>query len=212
MVYGRRVAGRELTLEASGALLDASLVMRDRETDSWWSLMSSSAIGGELEGTRLPELPAGEKTSWKEWRARHPDTLVLSVGGREHVSENAYDTYFASERTFRGITVKDRRLPAREPVFTFRLGGRPYAAAHSAFEGGKLFEIDGARILLYRPSGASPFESTKAVLVEGAADGGPEDPLRLLARAERGDLERLPGFDTFWYTWVAVNPETRLLE
>ena len=34
MVYGRNVAGTELNFEASGALLDASLVMRDRETDS----------------------------------------------------------------------------------------------------------------------------------------------------------------------------------
>ena len=38
----------ELNFEASGALLDASLVMRDRETDSWWSIMTSDAIGGDL--------------------------------------------------------------------------------------------------------------------------------------------------------------------
>ena len=30
--------------------MDASLVMRDRETDSWWSIMTSDAIGGELDG------------------------------------------------------------------------------------------------------------------------------------------------------------------
>ena len=27
-----------------------------------------------------------------------------------------------------------------------------------------------------------------------------------------GEIERLGGFDTFWYTWSLNNPETRLLE
>ena len=65
MVYGRTVGERTLDLEPSGALLSASLVMRDRQTDSWWSIMTSKAIGGPLEGTALPELPVGEKTTWK---------------------------------------------------------------------------------------------------------------------------------------------------
>ena len=84
MVYGRKHGDQELNFEASGALLDASLVMRDRETDSWWSIMTSDAIGGELEGDELEELPLGEKSTWKDWVARHPQTLVLSVEGREH--------------------------------------------------------------------------------------------------------------------------------
>ena len=61
MVYGRKVGERELNFEASGALMSASLVMRDRETDSWWSIMTSDAIGGQLDGADLEELPYGEK-------------------------------------------------------------------------------------------------------------------------------------------------------
>ena len=80
--------------------MDASLVMRDRETDSWWSIMTSDAIGGELDGTDLVELPRGEKVTWKDWRGRHPGTLVLSVEGEEHVENNPYDNYFTSESTF----------------------------------------------------------------------------------------------------------------
>ncbi len=47
--------------------MEASLVMRDRETDSWWSIMTSTAIGGAMAGADLVELPLGEKTTWRSW-------------------------------------------------------------------------------------------------------------------------------------------------
>lgn len=215
MVYGRNVAGRTLDFEASGALLAASLVMRDRETDSWWSIMSSEAIGGPLEGTRLPELPVGEKTTWGEWREKHPETRVLSVEGKEHLPTNPYEKYFTSEGTFRDAEPADDRLPAKESIFTFHLGGEPWAVPHRSFAGGEVFDLPGEEreLLLFREEGASVYASTEAWLVAPGAAG--EDPRleRLLAAARAGEsgFERLEGFDTFWYTWVGVNEETRLL-
>ena len=38
--------------------------MRDRETDSWWSIMTGEAIGGELQGAPLDELTNWEKARW----------------------------------------------------------------------------------------------------------------------------------------------------
>ena len=96
-MYDREFGDRELNFEASGALWQAALVMRDRETDSWWSIMTSQAIGGDLEGADLVELPYSEKVTWAEWRARYPDSLVLSVEGRQHEPKNRYDNYFASD-------------------------------------------------------------------------------------------------------------------
>ena len=207
---------RELSFEPSGALEMASLVMRDRETNSWWSIMSSKAIGGELVGTDLQELPVGEKATWADWRTRHPNTLVLSIDGLEHVDSNPYDSYFGDGGTFRGIEVADDRLPPKAPIFGFRLNGRPVAIAHDRIEGGRLVEIDGLpgkNVLFHRPPGASVFQSTVAVSFPvGAVEES--DPAVLLARIEDGTLngaERLEGFDTFWYTWVLVNPSTRLL-
>ena len=92
-MYGRSHDGQDLNFEASGALESASLVMRDRETDSWWSLMSSQAIGGELDGSGLDEMVASEKAQWSDGVSRHPDTLVLSVDGVEHGESNRYDNY-----------------------------------------------------------------------------------------------------------------------
>lgn len=214
-MYGRKVAGRELNFEPSGALLEASLVMRDRETDSWWSIMSSDSIGGELEGTDLEELPLGEKVQWKDWRARHPDTLVLSVDGVEHERNNPYDNYFSSDGTFRGLHVDDDRLPPKEPIYAFFHDASAFAIAHARFEGGRLFELGGAagkHLLVHRPPGASVFASSAAWFVDAEAAQGKEVEA-LLAAARRGSegFDPVGGFDTYWYTWVAVNPQSRLL-
>lgn len=216
-MYDRSVAGRELNFEASGALLDAALVMRDRETDSWWSIMTSDAIGGLLEGADLEELPVGTKTTWGAWRAAHPDTKVLSIEGAEHVANNPYDNYFTSEETFRGLEVDDDRLPAKEPVYTFRLDGEPYAAPHDAFEGGRVFplgdEAGGRAVFLHRPEGAHVFASTEGWLLpaDKAAELGSPEAVRRWLDGNPPAAEKLAGFDTYWYTWVAVNEGSTLL-
>ncbi|MCP4203166.1 MAG: DUF3179 domain-containing protein [bacterium] len=215
VVYDRDVSSKTLNFEASGALMNASLVMRDRETDSWWSIMTSSAIGGELDGAELDELPVGEKTTWRDWRERYPETTVLSVDGQEHRLNNPYDNYFSSDKTFRDLQIADERLEPKTPVFSFWLEGRTYAAPHSAFEGGRLFGLPGdpsRKVLLYRDTGASIFASTRAWTVDSdyaAATG--LDKLIAAARQTTVAGRPLEGFDTFWYSWISVNSDSKLL-
>ncbi len=189
--------------------------MRDRETDSWWSIMTSTAIGGELEGSELVELPVSRKATWREWSAAHPDTLVLSVDGREHVAENPYDRYFASDGTFRDLEIDDDRLPPKAPIYSFFLDGEAYAVPHAAYQGGRLFTLDGGRkLFLYREPGAPMFASSRAWIVQPPALSGIDDPaeiLRLLEDPEAQSSGEVGGFDTFWYSWVAINGGTRLL-
>lgn len=213
MVYGRNVAGKTLQFEASGALKDSALVMRDRETDSWWSIMTSEAIGGELAGSEIPELAAaGEKTTWADWVERHPDSLVLSVDGIEHVENNPYDQYFTSEGTFRGAEVADDRLPPKEPVYTFERHKMPFAVPHDAIEGGAVFEVGDRKAFFHRPEGAPVFASTDAWLLPEGADAAGDGLLERLRAGELRGAEPLGGFDTYWYTWVAQNEDTRLLQ
>lgn len=101
-MYGREYDGKELRFEPSGGLIHSSLVMQDKETDTYWSLMEGRALAGELEGTPLVELPAGEKTTWGDWVARYPESLVLSVDGFEHDEIDPYENYFDSSEGFRG--------------------------------------------------------------------------------------------------------------
>ena len=214
-MYDRNVKGKTLHFEASGALLDASLVMRDRETDSWWSIMTSDAIGGSLKQTRLVEQPWGTKVQWRDWKKAHPSTQVLSVNGQEHIENNPYDNYFASEDTFRNHTVSDSRLAPKAAIYSFHHQGQPYAVPHSRFEGkGRVFLLEdksGNAVLLHRPRGASFYASSTALLVPAQLAGTPAK--ELLERHSRGEIELDPigGFDTYWYTWIAVNKNSLLL-
>jgi hypothetical protein len=65
------------TLGTTGRLYENNLVFYTRTTDDWYSQMLSVIIKGETLGENLPLLPVVE-TTWKSWKALHPDTEVLS--------------------------------------------------------------------------------------------------------------------------------------
>ncbi len=75
-MYARKVGEKTLTLGVSGNLWKDVLVLYDRETDSLWTQMSGDAIDGPLKGESLQEIPS-EMSTWAEWKARHPNTVVL---------------------------------------------------------------------------------------------------------------------------------------
>jgi len=222
VVYGREYGNDELQFEASGGLMYAALVMQDKETDTYWSIMSGDAVAGKLKGRKLEELPVSVKTRWKDWVAAHPDTVVLSVEGVEHPPLNPYERYFESEDGFRGIEAEDDRLPTKAPVYAFRFGDSPYAVPYSAFEGGAIFELGDSTAFLYRPQGASIFESSVAFVTDDSleardgvwrtVDGATFDAAMgefVGTGAEK--MRRLEGFDTFWYSWSLTNPSTAVL-
>jgi hypothetical protein len=191
--------------------------MRDRETDSWWAIMSGEAIGGPYEGQRLRETALGEKVRWADWYSRHPDTKVLAV---THLTENSYEGYFDSERTFRGADPEDDRLPPKTPIFAFRIDRQPFAVDLSRLEGGRLLDIETAsgnktQVFLFRRPGADLLESTRAWRIDGdlaiPMDGAREVVEATVVRGE-GDVTPLPGFDTYWYSWIPQNRTTKLLE
>jgi hypothetical protein len=76
VVYDRTVNGQTLTFGMSGKLADDALVMYDRETESEWKQTTGTAIGGDLEGTRLSML-SSPMVSWERFTTDHPDGVVL---------------------------------------------------------------------------------------------------------------------------------------
>ncbi len=220
-MYGRRYRDRDLHFEASGGLIDSALVMQDRETDSYWSLMKGRALAGDYAGTVLRELPVGERTRWRDWLRSHPDTLVLSVGGVEHVRQDPYARYFEDRRGFRGQRARDRRLETKAPVYAFERAGVSYAAPHAILEGGHVARLeDGQWALLYRRPGAKISDSTFAYVSDLGFDHQDDGWVDLAtgarfeaepARFPDGQVARLGGFDTFWYTWSLSHRDTTLL-
>lgn len=108
-MYARTVGSRELTFGVSGMLWRENLVMYDRQTDSWWAQAMGEAIHGELKGTSLEIFPS-QMMTWKEWRARHPDTLVLQKPSGNRAMRDSYATYHASDRI--GVTGFTRQRAA----------------------------------------------------------------------------------------------------
>jgi len=228
-VYDRNYEGKTLNFEASGGLMNASLVMRDQQTDSYWSIMSGKAEGGELNGTALVELPLSEKMTWAEWFAKHPDTLVLSVtrqtpdGGMVTLQDpgtDVYGSYFAAEKGYRGAAAVDTRLQTKDQIHAFLHDGLAYAIDLRGVVGGKVFELhDGVSVFIFRGASDQMFRGSAAFLSRSGFERRGGSWLELTTGAEFdvtnrdfGDagVERLNGFDTFWYTWSLTHPETKL--
>ena len=222
MVYGRSYKGEELRFEPSGGLLHASLILQDKETDTYWSIMEGEALAGELRGTSLVELASGVKARWSDWRALHPDTLVLSVDGVEHQETSPYDNYFRSDRGFRGAEASDPRMTTKAPVYAFRLADRAYAVPFEAIAGGATFAVGARAVFLFRDPEAALFESTAGFLADGPfthRDGRWRPPGGAVFDREAGTFlggegsapVRLEGFDTFWFNWSMTHPDTAVL-
>ncbi len=204
--------------------MNASLVMRDFETDSYWAIMQGKSIAGEFKGTLLKELPFGKKAMWKDWLKEYPNTVVLSVNGQED-GRHDYQRYFSSPEGFRGSVAKDTRLRTKEPIFTFHWQEQSYAIPHSAIEGGKAFDLGEIKLFLYRPKGAAIFHSTTVYQSAGSSFNNVDgvwihDKSNCKFNLENERFEgneaacpqRFEGFDTFWYNWSLNNPETKLLQ
>ena len=71
--------------------------MYDRQTESLWLQVKQKAVTGLLTGTRLTKLPS-TITSWKKWRKRYSETMVLSrdTGYRRDYENDPYADYYKS--------------------------------------------------------------------------------------------------------------------
>ncbi len=79
LVFSRQIEGFPvpLTFGVSGKLLNNTLVMYDRQTESLWSQLYGAAIDGSLVDSRLSFF-SSTLIEWQTWREQHPNTLVLS--------------------------------------------------------------------------------------------------------------------------------------
>lgn len=223
-MYSRSVAGTVCSFEASGGLINGSLVMQDRETDTYWELMKSEGIAGPLRGKHLTKLPA-LKTQWSDWEKSHPKTLVLSVNGREDISRNPYANYFKSSKGFRGLRAADERLATKAPLLALTHEGLHLAIPHAHVTGGGVLALPdkGGSLFAHRPAGASVFRSTRAYFVRGKVErregtwvhvpsGARFDTEREEWSPGKGPAPRpLNGMDTFWVTWSLAHPKTLVL-
>ena len=106
LAYDPQANGRRYTFGVSGLLYQQNLLFFDHETESLWSQIRGQSIAGPLAGTSLPLLPV-IMTTWRSWRAEHPQTLVLSfkTGYKRDYSADPYRDFALDRRMALVISV-----------------------------------------------------------------------------------------------------------
>jgi hypothetical protein len=190
---GQRVLVTYCPLCLSGKLWNSNLVMYDRKTDSMWSQVLGEAIVGEMTGTRLKVL-ASDQMRFGEWRKLNPTGEVLSrdTGTTRFYGQDPYGDYYTTPGTFFPVNAEDDRLEQKDFILGIVVNGKAKAYWPEAIK--KAGEIEDL------------FES-KIIIVRYESD---IDAVRLFEKKSSGVLERINPFPTFWFSWVAVHPNTEL--
>lgn len=120
-VYERSVEGRLLTFENSGALWRDTLVLKDRETGTYWTAATGAALSGPLAGRRLEPRPA-VYTSAAAWRRAFPDSRYAELGVSTSVPL-MMRVYGASPwQGISGVKTRDRRHRPKEEFLSVAAG------------------------------------------------------------------------------------------
>lgn len=111
------IDGELLDFGTSGKLYNSNLVMYDRQSGTYWAQATGQAIVGPYSGEQLTFVPA-RILSFGDWRAEHPDGLVLSrdTGFGRAYGENPYVGLDSAAYPFLFSGEVDERLPANSRV------------------------------------------------------------------------------------------------
>jgi hypothetical protein len=156
-VFRAEIDGRPLKFDHAG-MFGLNFTIADRETRTRWQQETGEATEGPLKGRRLAVYPF-LMTTWKAWRARHPETLALvplpdlaPIYAREWAARQATA---AAGRTgapseAQTLVPPDTRLPAFDLVLGIEAGGarRAYPLAVLKQEGVINDQLGGEPVLL----------------------------------------------------------------
>lgn len=191
IVFDRRVDGETQEFGVSGKLWQSNLLMYNRAGDekneSLWSQVLGEAVVGVHTGKKL-SVVRSDIVRWGEWRKAHPDTLALSreTGAFRDYGRDPYGDYYTSESVSFGASFSDTRLHPKALVHGIEIDGAYRAYADSALSGTVTDTFAGKRVVV-----------TKTVSGE------------ITFTADGESLASIPGF---WFSWLAVHPETELFQ
>ena len=232
IAYATRTSGGDpLVFGSSGLLYRSNKLMYDAGTMSLWSNLTGEPVAGPLvgRGIRLTPLPL-TVTSWREWKARHPETdvVALETGHRRDYSPGAaYGSYRASPETMFPVWKRSAALESKAWVYALRIGGRAKAYPLEVLFRERVTNdsIGSVTVVLVadRESGAvRAYARQTQEFAEGTSARELVDPATgtrwrveesgLYPASGAGPLERLPGHHGYWFGWFAFFPETDLYE
>ncbi|MDP6027324.1 MAG: DUF3179 domain-containing protein [Pseudomonadales bacterium] len=194
VVFDTNVGQTTLYFGVSGLLYNSDVLLYDRNTETLWSQLMGEAIAGKLIGTKLTQLPVFH-TTWKDWRARHPDTLVISneTGFRRNYQKSPYKGYKKSKRLYFKV---NHKAPAdyhpKEQVLGLEIDGvfKAYPFIEMSEQNLRKFNdlVNGKALIVHWDE-----EARSAYVTDGAGK----------------DLVSTIGF---WFAWFTFHPDTRVFK
>jgi hypothetical protein len=189
IAYERTINGEAVEFGTSGKLYNSNLVMYDRKTDSYWAQIGGNAIVGELTGMQLTPISV-DTVVWRDWKAAHPDSLVLSqnTGFSRAYGRDPYGNYYEDSTLFFDVENQDNSVHPKTVVFGI--------------------EVDGI-FKAYRED-----DLEEAGVVEDVVNG-----VKLKVERDSAGIVKITNVDTgeeivkernFWFSWYAFHPDTLL--
>lgn len=205
--------------------------MYDRKTRSLWSQVSGKAVAGMRAGEQLQEIPS-EQTTWKQWKSRHPDTLVLV---KPPLDGSPYARYEAAPEQIGVLGSKnpDKRLSGKELVFGLLVQNKAAAVPLSTLGRTPVLntEISGSPIVVFSPSGERAVLAyeravgTKVLAFERMTGGRDlavrdastgdlwswENGACLKGTCAGQKLKSIAGTTVYWGVWAQFHPDSAIL-
>lgn len=192
IVFERKVAGVEQEFGVSGRLWRSNLLMYNRANDekneSLWSQVLGEAVLGVNTGEKLAIVPS-DIVRWADWKKLHPDTKVLSAdtGVARDYGRDPYGDYYTSESVSFGASFSDARLHPKALIAGIEINGKYKAYSIEALKVGETRDT-----------------------FEGKDIAVSKDSAGRITISALG--ERIPHIPSFWFSWLAVHPETELFK
>ncbi len=191
MVFERDIGGITRTFGVSGLLYQSDVLMYDKETDSLWSQLGMEAISGTAVGSKLKWLRS-EFMTWKAWKQKYPNSLVLSTdtGFYRDYNANAYERYFRSDQTMFPVDKNRDELPQKAWVVGIVINGVAKAYSLNSLEKQSVIDdtISGIKIKINYNVDTKYHKITN----------------------EMG--EEIPSVLVYWFAWQAFYPKTQILK
>ncbi len=154
----------------------------------------STAVSGPLKGESLEEIHI-YVTTWKKWREKHPNTLVLSrdTGFDRNYDRNPYPGYDDILRVWFPVAAKSDRFHSKKIVVGIENNGEYLAVPKEEFKtvGKAEYNLGGDKVIIMYDDGLDFVKAYKEKVSEE---------------------NRIKAFDLYWFAWYAYHPDTKVLE
>jgi hypothetical protein len=188
VVYSRNIDGQTYTFGVSGRLYKSNVLLYDHQTESLWSQLMHKAIAGPMVNKKLDRI-SSRRTSWKSWRKKHPQTLVLSTdtGYMKDYSRDPYEGYYRVGRIWFPVGKVRKDLSPKEMVIGLEINGRSRAYPVS--------------LLQKSPGILKDTLNGTTVLIEVQEDGE-------ISKVTDGQGNPIHHVFSYWFAWQAFNADT----